>query len=41
MKNKLCFLIVQDTFKSFLQKLATFHREQFQLPIIGITGSKW
>lgn len=37
-ENKLCFLIVQDTLKA-LQKLATFHREQFQLPIIGITGS--
>jgi len=38
LQNKVCFLVVQDTLKA-LQKLATYHREQFQLPIIGITGS--
>lgn len=33
-----CFLVVDDTLVA-LQKLAAFHRKQFQLPIIGITGS--
>lgn len=33
-----CFLIVADTLTA-LQKLATYHRQQFQLPIIGVTGS--
>lgn len=32
------FYQVQDT-KDALQKIATFHREQFKYPVIGITGS--
>jgi alanine racemase len=32
------FILVRDTLEA-LQKLATFHREQFHLPVIGITGS--
>jgi alanine racemase len=32
------FIIVEDVLKSF-QKLAEFHRKQFDIPIIGITGS--
>ena len=32
------FLIVKDTLKA-LQKLATHHRKQFDIPVIGITGS--
>lgn len=32
------FLIVKDTIKA-LQKLAAYHRKQFQIPVIGITGS--
>lgn len=38
LQNEVCFLIVTDTLKA-LQKLATFHREQFNLPVIGVTGS--
>ncbi len=34
----LCFLIVPDTLKA-LQKLAAWHRAQFNIPVIGITGS--
>ncbi len=33
-----CFLVVPDTLKA-LQTLATYHRAQFQFPVIGITGS--
>lgn len=33
-----CFLKVENSI-SALQQLATFHRKQFNLPIIGITGS--
>lgn len=33
-----CFLVVDDTLKA-LQKIATHHREQFDIPVIGITGS--
>lgn len=33
-----CFLIVGDTLRA-LQNLATFHRQQFNIPVIGITGS--
>jgi alanine racemase len=33
-----CFLIVEDTLDA-LQKLATYHRNKFSIPIIGITGS--
>lgn len=32
------FIVVEDTLKA-LQKIATFHRKQFDIPIIGITGS--
>ena len=32
------FLIVKDTLRA-LQKLATHHRKQFNIPVIGITGS--
>lgn len=32
------FLVVKDTLKA-LQKLATWHRKQFNIPVIGITGS--
>lgn len=39
---KLCpeawFLVVPDTL-SALQKLATFHRKRFSIPVVGITGS--
>lgn len=34
----ICFLIVPDTLKA-LQKLAAWHRAQFSIPVIGITGS--
>lgn len=33
-----CFIIVDDTL-SALQKLATYHRNKFQIPTIGVTGS--
>ena len=33
-----CFLIVENTLKA-LQQLAAYHRSQYQIPIIGITGS--
>lgn len=33
-----CFLIVDDTLKA-LQQLATHHRGQFKIPVIGVTGS--
>ena len=33
-----CFILVDDTL-SALQKLASYHRNQFQIPVIGITGS--
>lgn len=33
-----CFLVVKDTLKA-LQKLAACHRKQFNIPVIGITGS--
>ena len=32
------FLYAEDTLRA-LQKLAAFHRKQFQIPVIGITGS--
>ncbi len=32
------FILVDDSLKA-LQKIATFHRKQFNIPIIGITGS--
>jgi len=32
------FLVVKDTVKA-LQKIAVFHRKQFEFPVIGITGS--
>lgn len=36
--ENICYLKVADTLKS-LQDLATFHRNHFTIPIIGITGS--
>lgn len=38
LKEDVSFLIVDDTLKA-LQKLATHHRNQFKIPIIGVTGS--
>src|ERR1041384_7690721 len=32
------FILVDDSLEA-LQKLATFHRKQFSIPVIGITGS--
>lgn len=32
------FLVVKDSLKA-LQKLATYHRKRFNIPVIGITGS--
>ena len=32
------FIVVPDTLKA-LQKLAAWHRSQFQIPVVGITGS--
>lgn len=32
------FLVVKDTLRA-LQKLATYHRKRFNIPVIGITGS--
>ena len=37
-KNQSNFLYIDDT-KNALQELAAWHREQFNLPVIGITGS--
>ena len=37
-RNDLNFIIVPDTLRA-LQQLAAFHRSQFTLPVIGITGS--
>ena len=36
--DKASFIIVPDTVKA-LQKLAAFHRDKFNIPVIGITGS--
>ena len=36
--SKATFIVVSDTLVA-LQRLAAFHRQQFQLPVIGITGS--
>jgi alanine racemase len=33
-----CFIVVPNTLKA-LQKLAAWHRSQFQIPVVGITGS--
>lgn len=38
LKDNVCFLIVPDTLKA-LQQLAAFHRNEFNLPVIGVTGS--
>ena len=32
------FILVDDTLKA-LQQLAAYHRQQFSIPVIGITGS--
>lgn len=37
-KNDATFIIVDDTLNS-LQKTASYHRENFDIPVIGITGS--
>jgi len=36
--NDSCFLLVKDTLRA-LQELCAFHRKQFNIPVIGITGS--
>ncbi len=36
--KEITFLLVDDTLAAF-QKIAAFHRSQFEIPIIGITGS--
>lgn len=36
--DDICFLIVKNTLKA-LQQLAIHHRQQFTLPVIGVTGS--
>ena len=33
-----CFVVVDDTLKA-LQQLAAWHRQQYHIPVIGITGS--
>ncbi len=33
-----CFIVVSDTLKA-LQQLAAWHRSQFDIPVVGITGS--
>lgn len=38
LKDNVCFLIVPDTLKA-LQQLAAFHRNEFHIPVIGVTGS--
>ena len=38
LEDDICFIIVADTLRA-LQKLATHHREQFAIPVIGVTGS--
>ena len=38
LEDDICFIIVADTLTA-LQKLATHHREQFAIPVIGVTGS--
>jgi len=38
LENEVCFLIVKDTLVA-LQQLATYHRKQFNLPVIAVTGS--
>lgn len=37
-RNKASFVLVEDTLKA-LQDLAAYHRSQFNIPVIGITGS--
>jgi alanine racemase len=36
--DETCFILVQDVLQA-LQKFAAYHRSQFQIPIIGVTGS--
>ncbi len=38
MQNSACFILVDDTLEA-LQKLAASHRNQFDCPVVGITGS--
>ena len=37
-KNDATYIVVDDTLAA-LQRLAAFHRGQFEIPVIGITGS--
>lgn len=37
-KNNATFIVVKDTLTA-LQRLAAFHRAQFDIPVIGVTGS--
>jgi alanine racemase len=37
-KNDSCFVLVKDT-QVALQQLAQYHRRQFDIPVVGITGS--
>jgi alanine racemase len=38
LKEEITFLVVDDTLLA-LQQLASYHRDQFKIPVIGITGS--
>jgi alanine racemase len=38
LKEEISFLVVDDTLRA-LQQLASYHRSQFKIPVIGITGS--
>ena len=38
LQDDVCFIVVSDTLTA-LQKLATYHRAQFTIPVIGVTGS--
>jgi len=38
LQDDICFIVVSDTLTA-LQKLATYHREQSTIPVIGVTGS--
>jgi UDP-N-acetylmuramoyl-tripeptide--D-alanyl-D-alanine ligase len=38
LKEEMSFLVVDDTLRA-LQQLASYHRDQFNIPVIGITGS--
>ncbi len=38
LKKEITYLVVEDTLFA-LQQLASYHRDQFKIPVIGITGS--